>query len=292
MIASLLLLLMLGQQAPQADIWAQVWTELETLRSAKISEGEASVLRSHLADASEVAPEGPRADLLRATLEALSGRDARAVAVRLAGIEPSPFTPRELWFLADLIPAGSERARIVSEALRAPTTLSDWQVLLAWNTAVDEARGLRMVDSALPIQAALHERFQAPWSAEDLAQTYKALGERAAADQVLAGSIATEEAAGKRPGGLWERRGINALGFGDEPRARDYLGRALALGSDEAGLVLSRLDLVQGKRESARRGFRARILGAPPSDWAWRGWGSSLLPEPYDPPASRPQSNE
>jgi hypothetical protein len=288
MIALALALLTALTAARQGDAWAQLWTELETLRFGKISPGEANVFRAHLEEALRQGTEGPRAELLHASLEAVAGNDSRAVAARLAALEPNPFTPRELWLLADLLTPGPERARLVLAALAAPTTLSYWQVLLAWNVSVDESRALRLAETALPIQLALHERNQAPWSAEDLALTYRVLDQRGAADQVLAETIALEEAAGRRVPGLWQKRGLNALGFGDEPAARDYLGRALAQGSNEAGLVLARLDLAAGRTSTARRGFQALIITEPPLDWAWRGWGTTLLPSPFAAPVQRP----
>lgn len=286
MIAAALLAALLG--SPQGDAWAQLWTELETLRSGKVSAAEAGVLRTHLGDALRKASDGPRTELLGAALEALSGRDVAPAAARLTALQPTPFTARELWFLADLLPAGAERARLVLAALEAQTPLADWQVLLAWNSAVDEARALRLAETALPIQLRLHERYRATWSAEDLALTYKALGEGKAADQLLGETIAREDAAGGRTADLWEKRGINSLGFGDEATARDHLGHALAQGSPDAGLLLSRLDLMAGKVERARRGFRALILGQPPPDWAWRGWGTALLPPSFVTAATMP----
>lgn len=274
------LVLVLLARPLQADAWAQLWTELELLRSGKVSPAEADMFRAHLGEALTEA-DGPRAELLRAALQSLSGRDASAVAMRLAAEHPGSFSAREQWFLADMLPPGLERARTVLAALEAPTTLTDWQVLLAWNVAVDEARALRLEESALPIQHELHERYQAPWSAEDLALTYKALDLREAADRVLARAIELEEAAGRRPAGLWEKRGINALGFGDEAKARDYLGMALALGSDDASLLLGRMELMAGRNEAARPAFRALILRSPPPDWAWRGWGMALLPSAF-----------
>lgn|SRR5262245_2035936 len=269
----------------QADPWAQLWTELETLRNGKTSEAEASVLRGHLGDALREGTGGPRAELLGAALEAMSGRDVSPAAERLAALVPSPFSPRELWFLGDLMPKGAARAHVVMAALEGDATLADWQALLAWNVAVDEIRALRIEETALPIQLRLHERYRAAWSAEDLALTYKFLGRRQDAEEVLARAIDKERAEGRQPAALWERRGILALGFGDETAARDYLGLALAQGSDDAGLLLSRLDLIAVKTEDARRGFQALILGRPPPDWAWRGWGMALLPPPFAEPA-------
>ena len=270
----------------QADSWAQIWTELETLRGGKISAAEAGVLRDHLGEALHKGAEGPRADLLGAALEALAGRDATSAAKRMATLEPSPFSVRERWFLADLLPAGAERARVVLTALETPAPLADWQALLAWNTAVDEVRALRIEETALPIQLDLHERYDADWSAGDLALTYMALGQGDAAVGVLERAIERVRAGGGNLAALLERRGIQALGFGDETAARDYLGLALAMRSDDAGLLLSRLDLLAGRMEAARRGFQALVLGRPPPDWAWRGWGMALLPPAFAEPAT------
>jgi tetratricopeptide (TPR) repeat protein len=271
----------------QGDAWAQVWTELEALRAGKTSAAEASVFRAHLGEALRAAPEGPRSALLQAALESLEGRNVVTIAQRLAALRPDPFSPREQWFLADLLPPGAERTRVVLAALASPTVLTRWQVLLAWNASVDEARALRLADAALPIQANLYERYGDAASAVDLAQTYRALGQGQAADQVLAQALERELAAGRRPGELWEARGVNALAFGDESLARDYLGRALALGSEGAALRLARLELQAGRIEAARRGFRTLILDAPPPDRAWRGWGTSLLPAPFAPSRTR-----
>ena len=181
-----LLLCLLGPVWPrQVDAWAQIWTELETLRDGKLSPAEVDMLRSHLDGVLQKQAVGPRAELLGAAMVSFSGRNVGQVAERLAALEPRPFSARELWILADLMPSGAARARVVLEALAAPTPLSDWQALLAWNAAVDEARALRLDELALPIQLRLHERYKAPWSAEDLALTYKALGRGKAADQVL-----------------------------------------------------------------------------------------------------------
>ncbi len=289
--AVLALLAVLGT-ARQGDPWAQLWTELETLRAGSAPAAEAAVLREHLVAASREGPDDARVLLLRASLEALEGRDVRGLASHLAALDPSPFGPRERWFLADLMPPGRERADALLSALEAPTTLARWQVLLAWNVAVDEARALRHAETTLPIQRLLHERYLAEWSALDLTLTYKALGDHEAAERVLADTIAREETAGRRPSRLWESRGILALGFGDERKARDYLGKALALGSNDAGLLLSRLDLMQGRTDSARRGFRALILDDPPPDWAWRGWGTALLPPAFAGPVARHVPNE
>jgi hypothetical protein len=213
-----------------------------------------------------------------------------AVARGLHALEPRPFRGAELWFLADILPSGPERAEVALEALRSTETAQDWQVLLAWNAAVEEALALRLAGPALALQEELAARYAADWSAIDLALTRRLLGDAAGADEVLSRAIEREASAGRPTAELWSQRGIAALAAGDEARGRDYLGRALALGSEDAGLVLARLDLVAGRPEAARRGFRPPILRTPQADWALRGWGVSLLPPAESPPARQVQS--
>jgi hypothetical protein len=100
-------------------------------------------LRTRLAEAAEEHAGDVRGELLRAVLETRAGHDVQAVAARLASLRPDPFQPREHWFLADLLPPGAARVRSILTALEAATPPSRWQLLLAWNTAVDEARALR-----------------------------------------------------------------------------------------------------------------------------------------------------
>jgi hypothetical protein len=118
--------------------------------------------------------------------------------------------------------------------------------------------------------------------------TYRLLGDQAKVEQILCAAMEQEQAAGRPTHELWNQRGIAAQGFGDDRAARDHLGRALALGSEDAGLVLARMDLVAGRRAAARVGFRAHILNQPPPDWAWRGWGTTLLPAAFAEPAVKP----
>ncbi|MSR61865.1 MAG: hypothetical protein EXS08_05415 [Planctomycetes bacterium] len=276
--------------SPQGDVWAQLWTELDSLHDPQLAPAEAEALRVHLTEAARGLAGDVRAELLRAQLERLAGRDPSVVR-RLLALEPDPFTPREHWYLADCLPSGPQRAQLALEALQSPTELERWQLFLAYNAGVDEARALRL-DGAFSLQNALHERYRAEWSALDLFLTLKNLGRSAEADAVLAETIERETAAGRRPKVLWEHRGILALGFGDERLARDYLGRAMALGSDDAALLLARLDMVANSTLAARTGFRALILNTPPPDWAWRGWGTALLPSFHTAPATKTPPEE
>ena len=269
-----------------AQDWEEIWREL-----ARVKGGESFTEEMRQRLDGHARTEDPRGQLLRAELELLSGRDAGAIGRRLFALEPRPFAGLELWFLADVLPNGPERAEIVLAALGGAGELEHWQVLLAWNTSVEEARALRLAGTAVAIQEELDRRCAADWSAIDLALTLRLLGKPAQADGVLAGAIERAGAAGQPTADLWSQRGIVALGAGDESAGRDYLGRALALGSEDAGLVLARLDLVAGRPVAARRGFRPSILRTPQADWALRGWGMALLPAADAPPKRLPPSS-
>lgn len=271
-----LVLVLLGLGALQ-DAWSRVWSDLAALRGGKLSPAETELVEARLAEAARGAAAGPRLELLRAELDARAGLEVSRRARELAELEPCPFEGPELWFLADLLPGGTRRQELLLAALAATPELASWQVLLAWNCAVDEARSQRF-EAALPVQEELHRRYAAEWSATDLALTYRQLGRRSELEALFQAALARTPT-----GELWAQYAIATLGAGDERRARDYLGRALGLGSTDAALVLARLDLVTGRREAARAGFRVLILDAPPPDWAWRGWGTTLLPDAFAP---------
>jgi tetratricopeptide (TPR) repeat protein len=284
-----LLSLLLAGAEPQGG-WPAVWDELDRLRTLPAGTGEAAPLERRLLEVVRESAGDPRSELLRSWLEMRATGASAPSAAGLVGLAPGLFESRERWLLAEALGPGPERAKEVLAGLEDPTPLARWQLLLAWNAAVEEARALRLPGAVLPIQERLHERYQADWSALDLAITLRWLGRAEAADGLLEETIAREAAAGRPTAELWSQRGIAALGFGDEERGRDYLGRALALGSKDAHLVLARLALQRGDLEAARRGFRALILDDPPQDWAWRGWGTTLLPAAKAAPARKPKS--
>jgi len=264
------------------DSWRAVWADLESVRAGRLVPAEAELVLGRLREAASAGDSGPRVELLRAELDALSGLDVSGRVRPLADLQPFPFEGPELWFLADLMPGGARRQELVLSALGATPELASWQVLVAWDHAVEEARSQRF-DSALPIQEELHRRYQADWSLTDLALTYRQLGRRQQLEALF------EEALQRAPSAdLWSQYAIATQGAGDERRARDYLGRALALGSKDASQVLARMDLVAGHREAARAGFRILILETPPPDWAWRGWGLTLLPDAFAPAVTIP----
>lgn len=271
-----------------------LWREVARIRSDALPASEAEGLRRQLAAAAEDLVPGPGTELLRTVLAGLGGADVEPAAIRLDALDPSPFSALESWFLVGVMPAGDRRTRRVLTLLEDPAPLARWQLVTCWNVAVDEARSLRLEQGALPIQARLHERYAADWSALDLALTLRRLGRREALEALFADVLAQAGRQGREVPEVWAQRGIAAAGFGDERRARDYLGKALSGGSDSAAVVLARMDLDAGRLESARAGFRASILHLPPPDWSWRGWGTTLLPGAFEPPvlsrAASPQT--
>jgi len=188
---------------------------------------------------------------------------------------------QDAWQRAAALPAGDPaRATAVLEALRAqPGALDEAAQRVAWETGVEAARALR-IEQAIAIQTALEERHPAAWSGMDLALSLGLAGRPDEADLVLERSLAralTAEPAAC--GELWSRRGLLWMGQGEERRARDCLGRALARGSRDAALLLAWMDLEHGRLEGARAGFRAALYDDPSGAWALRGWGLALLPE-------------
>ncbi len=296
MIATLMLGALLSATSPglfqedAQEFWTPFLQRAQTLSLAQeplapeVRDELCADLRAALAERSE---DTPWSRLASAHLALLSGMDVSVVAARLGELDPWPYPPQASWHAAVCLPTGPLRVRAVEAGLQKTAALERWEQLLAWNTAVEEARSIRFREGALNIQRELHRRYVAEWSALDLSLTLRQLNEQKESDEVLAGAIERAQKEGRASVGLWSQRGINSLGFGDEARGRDYLGRALAMGSDDASIVLGRLDLVSGRTEAARGAFRASILSSESAGaWALRGWGLSLLPRPKSGPAS------
>lgn len=191
-----------------------------------------------------------------------------------------PYGGLASWIAAEVIPPSPARARALVRALGAEREPTREQVSFAWGYGVELATERLWIDDAIAVQTALHERYDEQWSALNLAMTLHRAGRVEAAERVLARRA--EEHAETLPveqrRELWSNRGLLALGRGDERVARDRLGRALALGSTDAALVLAREDLARDDDAGARAGFRALLLDEEPHAWALRGWGLTLLP--------------
>jgi len=125
----------------------------------------------------------------------------------------------------------------------------------------------------------MHARAQAPWSAMTLALISTRLGDTGRATRILRLAIERESNPVLRYE-LLERLGLALAGGGDEQAARAPLGSAFRQGSANAGVVLARMDLREGRMHRARKIFRTLLQETPPQSWALRGWGLSLLPQP------------
>ena len=188
------------------------------------------------------------------------------------------FAQSDSWEEVHTMAPGTERGEVIAALLSiqpdGPTELEPEQVKVAWEAGKRAAEGLEL-DLALRIQGPLFQLAPAEWSGFNLAITLQRLGQWTEADDVM-GELLDTYPLGD-PAGAWSQRGIIALGSGEPLLAREYMGRAIALGSADAAGILAREDLSLHRMNSARTGFRAALAGNNEHPWALRGWGLSLL---------------
>lgn len=192
-------------------------------------------------------------------------------ALLVAGLAPR--AQQQDWADICAQPAGEARALAMAEWIaQGEGALPADQAQAAWEAAVAEADALRW-QSAIPLQRELHRRVQQDWSALNLALSLNRSQGAEAADGVLAAQLPRSHA----PAELWSQRGIYWIGADEIERGRNCLGRALALGSSDAAVVLAREDLQRGEVARARAALRDLVTEQPPGPWALRGFGLALL---------------
>ena len=270
--------------------WAAVWARARALHDSEASlagqdDPDPEALAANQSSAEELArvaqahPGDGRAELLLAWLARREGSEHALVVPR-----EWPWAGAENWIAAYALEPGPQRTQALVRALEAqelePTRA---ELLLAWNAGLQYATDLLWMDEAAAVQRALHARYEATWSAMNLAYTLHRGGDWEGADAVLERSLerASEQglSAAERAD-LWNNRGLIATGAGQERLGLDCLGRALGLGSQDAALILARRELFEGRLEQARAGFRGLLLAPEPHAWTLRGWGVSLLQRP------------
>lgn len=142
--------------------------------------------------------------------------------------------------------------------------------------AFERAQSLREdgdLEGALALQLALHRAVLADWSALDLSLTHMRLGRLTEAEALLGEQLVRSSA----PAELWNQLGLVALAGSEESLALSCLGRALRLGSENAGQSLARLHLSRGRLEAAQALFRRGVDQTPPPPWSLPGWALCLL---------------
>jgi hypothetical protein len=149
-------------------------------------------------------------------------------------------------------------------------------LVVAFEEFMLQSRAFRL-DLACPLAEAMHASAGATWSAMSLALVSTRAGDSARARTVL-GEQLDRTPEGVEQYELLERLGLAILGAGDERQALAPLGSALARGSANAGVVLGRLALEEGRLAQARTLFRCLLREQPPQSWALRGWGLSMIP--------------
>jgi hypothetical protein len=258
---------------------ATIWRELAAIEALDKDSRDRSVRIAALRVSSPGTDATAVGALVRAKLDALSGRPA-VLAWDLSGAWP--YDREASWTAAEVLPRGPARSRAVVVALGSLEDAATEPELprahaeLGYEVWVDAAESLRF-DEALAIGRNLHRRAHATWSAISLALTTMRAGLADECDGLLADQIARTTLQADLAV-LWDHRGIAALGAGWESAGRFALGRAVLHGSSDAAAVLARLDLAAGRIAAARAGFRAALIENPASDWSRRGWALSLLP--------------
>jgi len=194
--------------------------------------------------------------------------------------------PQDAWQRARGLAPGAARAEALLVALGevGPGELAAC-LQVSYEEFLNETRAYRL-DLALPLAEAMHRRALAPWSAISLALASSRAGRPERAREVLLEQLgrATDRVTEYD---LLERLGLVALGAGDRQEARKFLGAAFARGSANAGVVLARLALAEGRRETSRAVFRSLLGEEPSQSWAHRGWGLSMLPGTEPAPRGR-----
>lgn len=146
----------------------------------------------------------------------------------------------------------------------------------AFGEFMAHVRGYEL-DAARQLAEGMHDRADAPWSAMSLALVSTRAGDTPRAYEVLSLQLARTPEGPDRHA-LLERLGLARLGAGEEAGALGPLGSAFARGSSNAGVVLGRIALREGRLGEARAVFRTLLEQEPPQSWALRGWGLSMLP--------------
>ncbi len=248
--------------------WSQVW---RSFLRARAVDGDAAAAAGVVRERAAELADPLRHDLLGALAGDVSSRASLARTLSTAG--DWPLADEESWLAAEVLVDGPTRGRAVLAALRSGGPDRD-RLRLAHEAGVQAAEDLRLVE-AIGIQRLLHGQNKADWSAINLALTLRRSGDYEGAEGVLGEQSERNDASGE----IWSQRGLNALAAGEERRARDLLGKALVRDSQDAGVILARLDLARGRRAEARRAFAALLVDEPGA-WAYRGWGVSLVEEP------------
>lgn len=180
------------------------------------------------------------------------------------------------------LPQGPERARAVAEAVRTAPQAELGEALQLGFDDFLAAAGRYDGEVALELAEALHARADAPWSAMSLSLIHTRCGDPNRGVDVLRKALVTA------PDPATERDLVAALGLalsvaGRREPGLAAFGSAFCRGSDNAGVVLGRLALREGRLERARAIFRTLLRSTPPPAWALRGWGLSLLPADAQP---------
>lgn len=176
------------------------------------------------------------------------------------------------------LPTPEERATALEARLAvAPEPEIPGLLQLGFEEFLAAAEAYR-ADLAVPLAEAMHARARAPWSAMSLALISRRAGRSERELAVLEEALeAAEDPVTRRD--LLVSLGHARLVAGATEPGLSALGSAFCRGSSNAGVVLGRMALREGRPRQARAIFRTLLRDDPPPSWALRGWGLSLLPQ-------------
>lgn len=206
----------------------------------------------------------------------LSRALALVLLVATGGETPQGSAERDLAAIRALPDAEARARALVDRIASAPRE----ELPALYQVGFEEflaAAGAHRAELAVPLAEALHARARAPWSAMSLALVLRRAGDSPRELEVLREALEAElDPITERD--LRVALGHALLTAGSLEPGLAALGSAFCRGSENAGVVLGRMALREGRPRQARAIFRTLLRNDPPPSWALRGWGLSLLP--------------
>lgn len=279
-----------SQTAPEP--WGQAWRDLARLEESVPGSAQFERIRRELeglqdredrgAKKSRDAGAAYRAQILRAQIARLRGAPFKPVG------QPAPEIPLfagEGWLVLQIAAPGPTRVRALSAAL-AESGKADLppRVERGIEAAEEDARNLKL-DWAAAEARALHASLADRRTARLLARVQRLRGETDDAADLLEQTLRDAQDAGDRAA-LHDDLGEVRLAAGEEDRALEQFGAALALGSGRAAEHLAARALSDRRIARARALYRSLEEEAYRRHGAARGYGLALL-APDAPEAGR-----
>jgi hypothetical protein len=282
--------------APRAapEPWGQAWRDLARLEESVPGSPQFERIRRELESLQDREERGAkksrdagatyRAQILRAQIARLRGAPFKPVGEPASEL---PLFSGEAWLALQVAGPGPTRVRALDAAL-AEGAKADLppRIERGIEAAEEDARNLKL-DWAAAEARALHASAADRRTARLLARIQRLRGETDEAAELLEASLANASDAADRAA-LHDDLGEVRLAAGEEDRALEQFGAALALGSGRAAEHLAARALSDGRIERARALYRSLEDEAYRRHGAARGYALALLTAPEAGPARNP----